>query len=246
MIVKWIPPSLRTDGKTPSCASHHPQDTNKQIPDENSRTNSPDRDHRLQSNAHISAVDNSRTLKWSNNNNSKNCSTEHVYGLHKSDKVELKKTEALKSKLDMSEESTKRSHKLSSGFLKTTDLSSAESKTKLGYVGLNAIEDVKKSSNCSEEEHSEVLRREKRSAVLVPGTPIHVETAVFIDKDLYQHMALNFPTDTERELVRVVLAMINAVSQYSIHRTGLELRQKSPNTYLSLCISGISVSYISL
>jgi hypothetical protein len=135
-----------------------------------------------------------------------------VYDLHKSDEVELKKTEALTSKLDMSEESTKRSHTLSSGFLKMTDLSPAESRTKLGYMGLNEIKDVKKPHNCSEEEHSEVLRREKRSAVLLPGTPIHVETAVFIDKDLYQHMALNFPTDTERELVRVVLAMINAVS----------------------------------
>jgi hypothetical protein len=130
-----------------------------------------------------------------------------VYDLHKSDKVELKKTEVLTSKLDMSEDSTKRSHMLSSGFLKTTDLSPAESRSKLGNTGLNAIEDVKKSHNCSE-----VVRREKRSAVLLPGMPIHVETAVFIDKDLYQHMALNFPADTERELVRVVLAMINAVS----------------------------------
>jgi hypothetical protein len=151
--------------------------------------------------------------------------------------VELEKTEALTSKLDMNEESTKRSHSLNSGFLKTIDLSPAESRTRLGYMGLNAIKDVKKSHNYSEEEHSEVLRREKRSAGgLLPGTPIHVETAVFIDKDLYQHMALNFPTDTERELVRVVLAMINAVSQYSIHRTGPQLCQKSPNTYFSLCM----------
>nr|CAD7577310.1 unnamed protein product [Timema californicum] len=51
-------------------------------------------------------------------------------------------------------------------------------------------------------------RRRRRSLLL----PIYVETAVFVDKDLFQHMALNFPTDTERELVRVVLAMINAVS----------------------------------
>jgi hypothetical protein len=209
--VKWTPPSLTTtDGKMPSCASHHPQNINKQIPDENSSTNSPDRDHKLLSNSRISAV-NSRTLKWSNSNNSKNLNTEHVYNLHKSGKVELKKTEALTSKLDMSEESTKRSNTLSSGFLKMIDLSPAESRTKLGYMGLNAIKDVKKSHHCSEE-HSEVLRRTKRSTVLPPGAPIHVETAVFIDKDLYQHMALNFPTDTERELVRVVLAMINAVS----------------------------------
>nr|CAD7427841.1 unnamed protein product [Timema monikensis] len=50
-------------------------------------------------------------------------------------------------------------------------------------------------------------RRRRRSSLL----PIYVETAVFVDKDLFRHMGLNFPTDTERELVRVVLAMINAV-----------------------------------
>ncbi|XP_069681720.1 A disintegrin and metalloproteinase with thrombospondin motifs adt-1-like isoform X2 [Periplaneta americana] len=53
--------------------------------------------------------------------------------------------------------------------------------------------------------------RRRRSPALPPGAPVHVETAVFIDEDLFQHMALNFPQDTERELVRVVLAMINAV-----------------------------------
>jgi hypothetical protein len=240
--VKWTPPSLPTDGKMPSCAFHHPQNTNKQIPDENSGTNSPDGDHRLLSNTYISAFDNSRTLNWSNSNNSRSSDTEHVNDLHKSDKVELKKTEASTSKLDMNEESTTGSHTLRSGFRKTTDLSPAENRTKLGYMGLNAIKDVKK-SHSSEEKHPAALRREKRSAVLLPGTPIHVETAVFIDKDLYQHMALNFPADTERELVRVVLAMINAVSQYPILRTGLELCT-SPYVYVG--IHGISVSYISL
>ncbi|XP_037873682.1 A disintegrin and metalloproteinase with thrombospondin motifs 16 [Bombyx mori] len=49
--------------------------------------------------------------------------------------------------------------------------------------------------------------REKRA--IQPA--IFVETAVFVDRDLYKHMTLNFPKDTERELVRFVLAMINAV-----------------------------------
>lgn len=40
---------------------------------------------------------------------------------------------------------------------------------------------------------------------------VFVETAVFVDRDLYKHMTTNFPKDTERELVRFVLAMINAV-----------------------------------
>ncbi|KAG6454328.1 A disintegrin and metalloproteinase with thrombospondin motifs adt-1 [Manduca sexta] len=49
--------------------------------------------------------------------------------------------------------------------------------------------------------------REKRA--VLPA--IFVETAVFVDRDLYKHMTVNFPKDTERELVRFVLAMINAV-----------------------------------
>ncbi|XP_063830905.1 A disintegrin and metalloproteinase with thrombospondin motifs adt-2 [Ostrinia nubilalis] len=50
-------------------------------------------------------------------------------------------------------------------------------------------------------------KRQKRA--ILPA--IFVETAVFVDRDLYKHMTVNFPKDTERELVRFVLAMINAV-----------------------------------
>lgn len=45
-------------------------------------------------------------------------------------------------------------------------------------------------------------------------SPVFVETAVFVDRDLYDHMKINFPIDTERELIRFVLAMINAVSRF--------------------------------
>ncbi|KAJ0174316.1 hypothetical protein K1T71_010462 [Dendrolimus kikuchii] len=51
------------------------------------------------------------------------------------------------------------------------------------------------------------MNREKRA--ILPA--IFVETAVFVDRDLYKHMTINFPKETERELVRFVLAMINAV-----------------------------------
>ncbi|KAF4521806.1 hypothetical protein B566_EDAN012463 [Ephemera danica] len=44
-----------------------------------------------------------------------------------------------------------------------------------------------------------------------PGRPLFVELAVFVDRDLFRHMAINFPRDTEREVTRVVLAMVNAV-----------------------------------
>ena len=47
----------------------------------------------------------------------------------------------------------------------------------------------------------------------VPWERAHltIETAVFIDKDLYKHMESNFPDDTHGEVTRIVLAMINAV-----------------------------------
>ncbi|XP_044263790.1 A disintegrin and metalloproteinase with thrombospondin motifs adt-1-like [Tribolium madens] len=54
------------------------------------------------------------------------------------------------------------------------------------------------------------LSRSKREA-LPFGTPVFVETAVFVDRDLFEHMKTNFPVETERELIRFVLAMINAV-----------------------------------
>lgn len=59
-------------------------------------------------------------------------------------------------------------------------------------------------------------KREKRA--ILPA--VFVETAVFVDRDLYKHMTINFPKDTERELVRFVLAMINAV-QLLYHDTSL-------------------------
>lgn len=52
--------------------------------------------------------------------------------------------------------------------------------------------------------------RKKRN-LLILESPVFVETSVFVDRDLFDHMKVNFPVDTERELIRFVLAMINAV-----------------------------------
>ncbi|XP_062544375.1 A disintegrin and metalloproteinase with thrombospondin motifs adt-1 isoform X2 [Armigeres subalbatus] len=52
--------------------------------------------------------------------------------------------------------------------------------------------------------------------IKVPDT-LFVETAIFIDKDLYQHMSKNFPKDTEAHLIRFVLAMINGVQLLYSH-----------------------------
>jgi hypothetical protein len=215
VIVKWKPPSLSArDGKTPSCASQHYNSVyQQQFRDENPKTSAYGINHRLLSNAHISAFDNSRTVNSSDGNISRNSAPELVYDLNKSGTVSPRKTGTLSSELDASDKSTKRSHGCNSDDIKTRGLSSAGKKAKSGDTRGNTVEGVtQQRHSCSE--NREVLRRGKRSPVLVTGTPIHVETAVFVDKDLYQHMALNFPTDTERELVRVVLAMINAVSQH--------------------------------
>lgn len=40
---------------------------------------------------------------------------------------------------------------------------------------------------------------------------LHIETAIFVDKDLFKHMAKNFPDNTENQLIRFVLAMVNGV-----------------------------------
>lgn len=69
----------------------------------------------------------------------------------------------------------------------------------------------KESTNLTVNNRDENTGRKKR-AVHSLGSPVFVETAVFVDRDLFQHMRANYPIDTERELVRFVLAMINAVS----------------------------------
>lgn len=59
-------------------------------------------------------------------------------------------------------------------------------------------------------------RKQKRAIVevnkngVVPRV-LHVETAIFVDKDLFRHMTKNYPNETESRLIRFVLAMINGV-----------------------------------
>lgn len=55
-------------------------------------------------------------------------------------------------------------------------------------------------------------KRARRNTDSSKGSGITIETAVFVDAFLYNHMArTNFPDDTEFELTHFVLAMINAV-----------------------------------
>ncbi|RZF44627.1 hypothetical protein LSTR_LSTR000579 [Laodelphax striatellus] len=68
--------------------------------------------------------------------------------------------------------------------------------------------DFKFSNYVKNDNHKKLDRRRSMVSTL---PPVHVETAVFVDRDLFRHMAINFPSDTEKELVRFVLAMVNAV-----------------------------------
>ncbi|XP_005176563.1 uncharacterized protein LOC101893463 [Musca domestica] len=56
-----------------------------------------------------------------------------------------------------------------------------------------------------------------------PNDVLHIETAIFVDTDLYKHMAKNFPKDTSSHLIRFVLAMINGV-QLLYHHPSLGRR----------------------
>ena len=61
--------------------------------------------------------------------------------------------------------------------------------------------------------HVSNSRRRARRNVDRGSAPVTIETAVFVDAYLYNHMArTNFPDDTEQEMTHFVLAMINAVT----------------------------------
>lgn len=55
-------------------------------------------------------------------------------------------------------------------------------------------------------------KRVERNANFRKESGVTIETAVFVDAFLYNHMAReNFPDETEQEMTHFVLAMINAV-----------------------------------
>lgn len=69
---------------------------------------------------------------------------------------------------------------------------------------------------CSSPTANRTRRRHHRQRRFISGTnriprTLHIETAVFVDQDLYRHMSKNYATETEAKLVRFVLAMINGV-----------------------------------
>ncbi|XP_037036544.1 A disintegrin and metalloproteinase with thrombospondin motifs adt-1 [Bradysia coprophila] len=68
-------------------------------------------------------------------------------------------------------------------------------------------------SSLSEPNVREVKRRMRRRTSATEKIPhvLHIETAIFVDRDLYKHMAINFANDTESQIIRFVLALVNGV-----------------------------------
>ncbi|VVC24170.1 Metallopeptidase, catalytic domain,Thrombospondin type-1 (TSP1) repeat,Peptidase M12B [Cinara cedri] len=54
------------------------------------------------------------------------------------------------------------------------------------------------------------LRIRKKRGIWPPAV-LNLEIAIFVDQDLYRLMAVNFESNTEKEIIRFVLAMVNAV-----------------------------------
>lgn len=76
-----------------------------------------------------------------------------------------------------------------------------------------------------ESQHHKRSKRYINSASQYSNIPdvLYIETAIFVDIDLYKHMAKNFPKDTSSHLIRFVLAMINGV-QLLYHHPSLGKR----------------------
>lgn len=74
-------------------------------------------------------------------------------------------------------------------------------------------------SQTHQEMHTHPQHRRRRSKRYIATSAsnrkvphvLFIETAIFVDRDLYRHMAKNYPKNTEGNLIRFVMAMINGV-----------------------------------
>ncbi|SPP72825.1 blast:A disintegrin and metalloproteinase with thrombospondin motifs 16 [Drosophila guanche] len=72
--------------------------------------------------------------------------------------------------------------------------------------------------------HHQKHRRSRRFIGSPPGywsvpKELYIETAIFVDRDLFTHMQRNFPANTESKIISFVLAMINGVQLLYHHPT---------------------------
>lgn len=78
-------------------------------------------------------------------------------------------------------------------------------------------EDIKRKLQMHEDRHAvpRHLQRTRRYITSASNRKIphvlFIETAIFVDRDLFRHMVKNYPKNTEGNLIRFVMAMINGV-----------------------------------
>lgn len=75
---------------------------------------------------------------------------------------------------------------------------------------------IKLDSNINTNEKKNKKRGMRRKRYTSSKRELNIETAVFVDRDLYRYMVSMFPNNTERDIFRFVLAIINAVRILSL------------------------------
>lgn len=89
-----------------------------------------------------------------------------------------------------------------------------ESRSIPSYTHLNNDTMFEPDMNRYTQDESSRIRRFVTTSPLITNEiedELFIETAIFVDRDLYRHMEKNYPKNTESNLIRFVLAMVNGV-----------------------------------
>lgn len=78
-------------------------------------------------------------------------------------------------------------------------------------------QDIKRKIQAMQDQHDVPRHLERQRRYITSGSNrkiphvLYIETAIFVDRDLFRHMVKNYPKNTEGNLIRFVMAMINGV-----------------------------------
>lgn len=78
-------------------------------------------------------------------------------------------------------------------------------------------DDIKRKLQMHEDQRTVSRHLERTRRYITSGSNrkvphvLFIETAIFVDRDLFRHMVKNYPKNTEGNLIRFVMAMINGV-----------------------------------
>ncbi|XP_031616412.1 A disintegrin and metalloproteinase with thrombospondin motifs adt-1 isoform X2 [Contarinia nasturtii] len=92
-----------------------------------------------------------------------------------------------------------------------------ETELAAGKFDEDRLQDDIKSKLSKQIESKDAMHLERRRRYITSGSNrkiphvLFVETAIFVDRDLFRHMVKNYPKNTEGNLIRFVMAMINGV-----------------------------------